>query len=88
MITKEQAEYSNQGGKFWLYEEPEVFETSRNCFRYYPKAGRLSVHLPDYTDQKGERKIGKGTSVNLRSLAEEPEVLDRIITILNGLKAE
>ena len=88
MITRAEADSNNQSAKFWLYEEPEVMETARNCFRYYPKAGRLTIHLPDYIDRKGEQRPGKGTSINLACLADAPEVLERIIEILNELKPE
>lgn len=86
MISKKDAENNNQSAKFWLYEKPEVFTTGRNCFRYYPKAERLSIHLPDYIDRDGIQRCGKGTSINLASLADEPEVLQKIIDIFNGLK--
>lgn len=86
-MTVKEAEYNNQTAKFWLLEEPEVMETGRNTLRYYPKAQRLVIHLPDYQDRRtGDLKPGKGCGLNLEALAESPEVLDRVIEILSGLK--
>ena len=86
-MTTKAVEGNNQSYKFWLYEDPEVMQTGRNTLRYYPKAQRLVVHLPDYQDQKtGEIKPGKGTGLNLEALEESPDVLDRVLSILSGLK--
>ena len=86
-MNKTDLERSRQTAKFWLLEKPEVMETGRNTLRYYPNAQRLVVHLPDYLDQKtGEYRPGKGTGLNLEALEESPAVLDRVLTILNGLK--
>ena len=87
MMTKHEAEYNNQTAKYWLLEEPEVLETGKNTLRYYPKAKRLSVQLPDYyKPMTGERLPGRGTGLNLAALAAVPEVLDRVIEILTSLK--
>jgi hypothetical protein len=87
MTTYKEAEYNNQTAKFWLLEDPEVMETGKNTLRYYPKAQRLVIHLPDYKDgRSGNMLPGKGCGLNLEALAESPEVLDRVIDILSGLK--
>ena len=87
MTTYKEAEYNNQTAKFWLLEKPEVMETGKNTLRYYPKAQRLVIHLPDYQDRRsGDMMPGKGCGLNLEALAESPEVLDRVIDILSGLK--
>lgn len=86
-MTRKEAEQNNQRAKFWLLEDPEVMETGRNTLRYYPKAQRLVIHLPDYQDRRtGATMPGKGCGLNLEALAEAPEVLDRFIEILSGLK--
>lgn len=75
-----------QSAKYWLYEEPEVLKTGKNVIRYYPKAERLVVHLPDYIKADfygGEVKPGKGVGLQLVSLSEDQEVLKRIIDILS-----
>lgn len=82
-MTKEEAERNNQGAKFWEYETPEILRTSRNAIRYYPQAGRLVVHLPDWENYKtGEKLPGKGVGINLLALSEEPDTLRRLISIL------
>ena len=87
MINKRDAEYNNQTAHFWELEDPEVMQTGRNALRYYPKAQRLVVHLSDYHDARtGELKPGKGTGLNLAALAESPEVLERVLEILSGLR--
>ena len=65
--------------KFWLQEDPELLTTDKNAFRYYPKAGRLVVHLPDY-DRGGSPHVGKGVGIQLGALT--PEVCERLIEIL------
>lgn len=85
--AKRTAQQSNQSAKFWLYETPEEVTTARNHFRYYKEAGRLTVSLPNYHDREtGEERPGKGVSINLNALAEEPETLQRLIEILESLK--
>lgn len=86
MMNQREAEYNNQTAKYWELEEPEVMQTGKNTIRYYPKAQRLVVHLPDYYNFKGEVRMGKGLGINLAALAESPEALDRVIEILSALK--
>lgn len=75
--------------KFWKYETPEELRTGKNTFRYYPKAGRLVAHLPNYfSDRDDAWKMGKGTSINLESLKARPEVIDRLVEILESLKGD
>lgn len=73
---------------FWEDEKPKVIISARNTFRYYPKAQKLAVCLPDYQDRKtGETKIGKTTVVDLDALKRAPQALDGLIQILRDLKA-
>ena len=84
---EKEAERTNQTAKFWEIEDPEVMTTEKNVMRYYPKAERLVIHLPDYTHaQTGAQMPGKGCGINLEALAYAPEVLDRIIEILSSYK--
>ena len=86
MQTYKEAEANNQTAKFWLLEDPEVMETGRNTLRYYPKAQRLVIHLPDYQDRRtGDMMPGKGCGLNLEALAESPDICERVIEILQGL---
>ena len=71
--------------KFWETETPEVLRTSSCIFRYYPIAGRVIVHQPDYLDPRsGEIKPGKGVGFSMKSLAERPEVAKRLIEIIES----
>jgi len=87
MLTYKEAEYNNQTAKYWLLEDPEIMETGKNVLRYYPKAQRLVIHLPDYQiAYGGQKRVGKGVGLNLEALAESPDVLDRVLEILNGIR--
>lgn len=77
---------SNQLSKYWLIESPEVLETAKNVIRYYPKHGKLAVHLPDYCTRDCKTHIGKGVGLNLDALQDEPEVLHRLIAILQEIE--
>ena len=77
---------SNQLSKYWLIESPEVLETAKNVIRYYPKHGKLAVHLPDYCTRDCQTHIGKGVGLNLDALQDEPDVLHRLIEILQQVK--
>lgn len=78
-----------QRAKFWKYETPEEMRTATNTFRFYPHARRLVVHLPNFFSEKEDAwKWGKGISVNLASLAAKPEVVTRLIEILQSLQAD
>ena len=73
---------NRQNAMYWLWDDPEIMQTKRNEIYYYPNAGRLVVRLPQY---KG--MLGKLAALNLFELAKAPEVLERLISILQGLKA-
>ena len=78
---------SNQLGKYWLIESPEVMDTAKNVIRYYPKHGKLAVHLPDYCTRDCKTHIGKGVGLNLDALQDEPKVLHRLIEILQEIES-
>lgn len=87
MATYNELKQSNQTAKFWELEEPEVLNTPKNTIRYYPKAERLVVHLPDYFDSRvREIRPGKGVGLDLHSLREQPETVARLIAILKQLQ--
>ena len=79
---------SNQLGQYWKLETPEVLETAKNVIRYYPKHGKLVVHLPDHCSRKDfSVHVGKGVGINLAALEDEPEVLHRLIEILQEVES-
>ena len=86
MRTWNDLENDNQSAHFWEVEKPEVLDTGRNVLRYYQKAQRLVIHLPDWDNYKtGRRCPGKGVGLNLTALAERPELCERVIEILQDL---
>lgn len=85
-IAKLERELKERSAKYWLYEEPETFELEHNVIRYYPKAERLSFHLPDfYSTRHYKTAVGKGVSIRLDELKDEPKILRRMIEILQSL---
>ena len=83
--------------RYWLYEEPEYYETGKNALRYYPQAGKLQINACDYVvahrdrffdSMVEERKPGKPCALDLNALYEDQETLSWLISILEGLKAQ
>ena len=73
--------------KFWNKEQPQVYRTAYNVFRYYERRKFLAVSKSDYLDfRTGETKVGKTVMIYLPDLTEEPEVLDALISILQHVK--
>ncbi len=82
--------------RYWLYEEPEVYETSRNAIRYYREAGKIQFACCDYVEAKEsrfspsgiieERKPGKLSALDLEALYEDQETLQWLLEILQELK--
>lgn len=87
MTAKDKLTESNQLAKYWEMETPEVMQTGFNTLRYYPQAQRLVVHLKDYwSDKDGGFRMGKGTGLDLASLRRKPDVLKRLIEILQAIE--
>ena len=87
MTTKDELKASNQSAKFWELEQPEIMETRFNTLRYDPKAQRFVVHLRDYwSERDGCYRMGKGTGLDLAALHNKPDVIDRLIEILQSIK--
>lgn len=78
--------------RYWLYEEPIIYDTGKNAIRYYPKAGKIQFALPDYIEAKTfygklteTRKPGKLAALDLDALREDPETLKWLLGIFQGL---
>ena len=85
------------GRKYWLYEEPETHETGKNVIRYYREAGKIQIAMPDYTDAYKDKwtgrlieqkKPGKLTALDLEALADDPDTLEWLISILQEVQQE
>ena len=80
---KKSIEYAGLSSKFWATEEPQIFRTSDNVFRYYKEAAVLSVSTPDYPDRvTRELRIGKTVTVQLAALIESPATIKALLGIL------
>lgn len=87
------ADTLRQDQRYWLYEEPVKYATGKNAIRYYPEAGKVQFALPDYTaaslDRSGnmreETRPGRLAALDLNALREDPETLQWLIGILQGL---
>ncbi len=79
--------------RYWLYEEPEIYETSRNAIRYYKQAGKIQIATCDYVeahkDRWGEmteeKKPGRLAALDLNALYEDQETLQWLLSILQEL---
>ena len=97
-LTDEKREAENRKDhRYWLYEEPEVYETARNAIRYYQEAGKLQFALPDYVEIVRQsvlgtpteiRKPGRLCALDLTALYEDQETLAWLLNILEGLRLE
>ena len=77
--------YTDQ--QFWNREQPKIYKTRYNVIRLYEKSKFLAVSKSDYIDfTTGETKVGKTVMIYLPDLTEEPETLDALISILQGVK--
>lgn len=71
-------------GKYRVMEEPEVFSTTGNCFRYFKETGTLLVSLPDYTDKcSGQMRMGKSVGIQLDALIASPDAMIALYGILD-----
>ena len=82
--------------RYWLYEDPVVYETGKNAIRYYKQAGKIQIATCDYIvatrvygldreEVREERKPGKLAALDLAALEEDPDTLKWRIEILQGL---
>ena len=89
-ITAETAQ-KRTDKRYWLYEEPVIYETGKNAIRYYQQAGKIQFATCDYVEAYHdslfdtvveERKPGKLCALDLEALEEDPETLQWLISIL------
>ena len=94
-ITPE-TEQKRTDRRYWLYETPEVYETSKNAIRYYEQAGKIQFACCDYVEATEsrwsatgiieQRKPGKLSALDLNALYEDQETLKWLIGILQDLQ--
>ena len=74
---------------WWETETPEEIYTKSNVLRWYPRAGKLQVARPDWTDDEGQVKTGKTVTLNVQAVKDAGEgqkaaaILQTIIDMLS-----
>ena len=61
--------------KYWENEQPITADTGHNTFKYFQKAGKLQVSMPNWTNGDGEEKRGKTITIDTIALRNNPEAL-------------
>ena len=59
---------------YWQTETPIVAASAKNVLRWFPKAGRLQVSLPDWTGGNGKTNPGKTVTLNVEALRESGDL--------------
>jgi hypothetical protein len=62
--------------RYWEHEQPLIVDTGKNVLRFFEKAGRLQVSMPNWMDKDGESKPGKTVTLNVDALRETPGAVD------------
>ena len=82
---KHSINHAGLSSKFWATEQPRIYRTTDNVFRFYPESGVLSVSTLDFPDRvTGEPRIGKTVTVQIAALIESPETLEALLEILSA----
>lgn len=87
------SEPNRPDNRYWLYEDPIVYETGKNSIRYFEQARKIQFAKCDYVrasmgyrgELEEERRPGKLSALDLDALAEDPETLNWLISILQEL---
>ncbi|MFV0518488.1 MAG: hypothetical protein ACK5MV_13930 [Aminipila sp.] len=67
---------------YWTEETPTVVDTGANVFRYYKKAGKLQVSLPDYINREGDACQGKTVAVDIEAIQANSKAMALFTEIL------
>ncbi len=69
--------------RYWETERADILRTAKNTIRYYPNAEKLTIKAPDYFDNREcQLKPGANAALDLKALADSPEVAQRLVDIL------
>ena len=69
-------------GKYWEEEEAKVVDTGKNVLRWYEKADKLQVSMPNW----GEGKQGKTVTLDLCAVAECEEAVALLRQLIDGME--
>lgn len=73
--------------KFYEIEQPELVTFTSGEMRLYHKGQRLAVSKPQFTDNDGQKRMGKTVSIDLAANKGNQELLgllQNVIDILQG----
>ncbi|HHY33342.1 MAG TPA: hypothetical protein GX515_10110 [Firmicutes bacterium] len=59
--------------RYWENEKPIVAASGKNVLRWFPKAGRLQVSLPDWEDGEGRTRPGKTVTLDVEAMRESED---------------
>ncbi len=74
-------------GRYWEEETPVVVETAKNVLRWFPRAGKLQISLPNWTDKEGSEKPGKTVTLDVEAL-QVSEDRERAAEMLRGVLSD
>ena len=63
---------------YWEKEQPVIVDTGKNVLRFFEKAGRLQISMPNWMTKEGEVKPGKTVTINVDALRETPDALNML----------
>ena len=72
--------------RYWQEEPGKVIDTGKNVLEYYPKAGKLSIAKPSWTNAVGEVKRGKTVVLDLAAVKANPEAVAMFRRIADRLE--
>ncbi|NPV81469.1 MAG: hypothetical protein HPY52_14595 [Firmicutes bacterium] len=59
--------------KYWESENPIEAKSEKNSLRWYPKAGKLQISRPEWTDKEGSTHPGKTVTLDVEALGESED---------------
>ncbi|MDR1874191.1 MAG: hypothetical protein LBQ90_04150 [Synergistaceae bacterium] len=75
-------------GKYWEDEQAQIVDTGKNVMRFFPKAEKLQVSMPYWTDKDGTQKPGKTITLDVKAIRETPEAVELLKQILAEKKSD
>ena len=74
--------------RYWQEEPGKVIDTGKNVLEYYPRAFKLSIAKPSWTNAMGEVKRGKTVVLDLAAVKSNPEAAAMFRRIADRMKEE
>ena len=68
--------------RYWETETPRTADTGKNILKYYPKAGKLQICMPEWKNEAGETRRGKIVTLDLAALNACPEATRIILDLI------